>query len=325
VEAVGAFILTARFYHETEHTLAEAAWRGVFHAVSAFCNAGFDILGRDVRSGSLIGYRDDVIVNFTVIALIIIGGLGFAVCQELLYERGRARRMTLHSRIVLTMTFWLIVFGTVSFLVTEWSNASTLGPLSLANKLQVAFFQSVTFRTAGFATVDFADLRSITLLVGGILMFIGASPGGTGGGIKTTTFATVLVAIGASLRGKRDAEIFNRRLDNDLVFRAMLLIFMAFGIVVAAIFALTFTEPEGLMQAGYKNSIFVGLQFEVLSASATVGLSTGITPHLSEAGRYVIMALMFLGRLGPTTVAVAFAASETRRKYRLPDEKVALG
>jgi trk system potassium uptake protein TrkH len=325
VEAVGAVILTARFYQEAEHTLAEAAWRGIFHAVSAFCNAGFDILGRDVRSGSLIGYRDDLVVNFTVAALIIIGGLGFAVCQELIYERRRVHRMTLHSRIVLTMTFCLITLGTVSFLVTEWSNASTLAPLPLGNKLLVSFFQSVSFRTAGFATVDFANLRSITLLLGGILMFIGASPGGTGGGIKTTTFAAVLVAIKASLRGRRDAEIFNRRLDNDLVFRAMLLIFMAFGVIVAAIFALTFTEPDGLVQAGYKNSIFVGLQFEVLSASGTVGLSTGITPYLSEAGRIVVMALMFLGRLGPTTVAVAFAASEVRRKYRLPEEKVALG
>jgi trk system potassium uptake protein TrkH len=325
VEAVGAVILTARFYQEAEHDLADAAWRGVFHAVSAFCNAGFDILGRDVRSGSLIGYRDDVVVNFTVAALIIIGGLGFAVCQELLYERGRSRRMTLHSRMVLAMTFCLVVLGTVSFLLTEWSNANTLAPLPLGNKMLVSFFQSVSFRTAGFATVDFADLRSITLLLGGMLMFIGASPGGTGGGIKTTTFAAVLVAMTASLRGRRDAEIFHRRLDNDLVFRAMLLIFMAVGIIVTAMFALTFTEPEGLIQAGYKGTIFVDLQFEVISASGTVGLSTGITPQLSEAGRMVIMALMFLGRLGPTTVAVAFAASQARRKYRLPDEKVALG
>ena len=328
VELIGAIILTAHFMGEPERGFGEALWRGVFHSVSAFCNAGFYLFGQDVPGvAGLVVYQDDALVNFTVAALIIIGGLGFTVCQELWeFRRGTPRRpLSLHTRIVLFMTFWLVVGGTIILLATEWSNPKTFGPLSLPLKMMAAFFQSVTTRTAGFNTVDFGQLRSITLLVMGIFMFIGASPGGTGGGVKTTTFAVTGAAVNATLHGRPDIEITNRRIPTEVVLRALMLIFLSFTVIVAGMFILTFTEPTTLIQAGFRDNLFMKLQFEVLSAFGTVGVSTGITPHLTEAGRIVIMALMFIGRLGPTTVAMALSRRDAPPKHRMPSEKVSLG
>jgi trk system potassium uptake protein len=324
-EAVGALILTARFAMEPGRGLGEAAWRGVFHAVSAFCNAGFDLFGLDGHAIAGLGkYQGDWIVNFTVMALIIIGGLGFPVWAELLYRR-RGRPLTLHTRIVLVMSAALILVGFLGVLVAEWTNPGTLRLLPLHQKLLAALFQSVTTRTAGFATVDFADLRSITLLGMGVLMFIGASPGGTGGGVKTTTASVILSAIRASVYGKEDAEIHNRRIAAENVYRALVLFLLSFAFVVVGMFLLTTTEPDALMEAGFTANLFVQIQFEAISAFGTVGLSTGITPYLTDTGRVVIIILMFIGRLGPITVATALAKRGPVERRRLPEERVALG
>ncbi len=324
-ELLGALLLTARFAAEPGRSLPEALWRGVFHSVSAFCNAGFDLFGQDGHKvGSLGGYANDWPVNLTIAALFIIGGLGYPVCVELARRRGN-RPFSLHTRLVLWASAALLLFGWITILVTEWSNPGTLQPMTLSEKLLAAFFQSATTRTAGFATVDFGSLRSITLLVMGFLMVIGASPGGTGGGIKTTSFAVSLIAMRASLRGRRDMEIFNRRIPTEQVLRTVLLIFLSMGILIGATLILVMTEPAVIAAGGIRDNLFVRIQFEAMSALGTTGLSTGITPHLSLTGRLVIVALMFIGRIGPVTAATAWAAPRPDPPRRLPEERVALG
>ncbi|MFN3651906.1 MAG: TrkH family potassium uptake protein [Armatimonadota bacterium] len=325
VELVGAAILTTRFAQEPDRTFGEALWRGVFHSVSAFCNAGFDLFGPDrFPIASLGRYQTDLIVNVTVAALIIIGGLGFVVWEELLRYRS-GKPLSLHTRLVVTVTFWLTVAGTLAILVAEWSNPNTLAPLSPGNKLLASVFQSISTRTAGFATLDFGGLRSITLAMMGVLMFIGGSPGGTAGGIKTTTFGVTVIAVWATLRGRPEPEVFERRLPPDLVYRSLVLVFLSLTVLIAGTFILSFTEPLGLQQAGIRTNLFVRIQYEVISALATVGLSTGITGSLSEVGRLVIMFMMFLGRLGPLTAFVALARPPRPVPRRLAEERVPLG
>lgn len=327
VELAGAVILASRFATEAGRSLPDAAWRGVFHSVSAFCNAGFDLFGGDAHGlPSLIAYRGDWVVNLVIAVLIMIGGLGFVVCEELrCWRRSSHKPLSLHARIVLAMSAFLVVGGMAIVLVTEWSNPNTLAELPWPEKLLTAFFQSVTLRTAGFATVNFGELRSFTLLVMGLWMFIGASPGGTGGGVKTTTFAAMLATMKATLQGQADAELFNRAVPAEVMDRAVVLVILSFGVVTAGIFVLTLTEPMALREAGMRENIFMSLQFEVLSAFGTVGLSTGVTPHLTEAGRLVIMALMFVGRLGPTTAAALLLVTRKPAKRSLPQGKIALG
>ncbi|HTE18112.1 MAG TPA: potassium transporter TrkG [Armatimonadota bacterium] len=327
VEAAGALILAARFAQEPGRDLGEAVWLGVCNAVSAFCNADFVWLGSSgtgAHAGSLGRYRGDWVVNLTVMALVVIGGLGFVVCQELIRYRGK-KPLSLLARLVLSWTGGLILFGAVVVLAAEWKNPGTLGPLPLHEKLLASLFHSITIRTAGFSTVDFGKLTSISLLLMGVLMFIGASPGGTGGGVKTTTFAVTVAAVWASLRGRSDVELFHRRVPPDTVYRALVLIFLSAAVIMTAIFILTLTEPVPLIAAGFRENLFVRIQFEVFSAFGTAGISTGITPSLTGAGRLVIMALMLLGRLGPLTVATALATPGPALKRRYAEEKVPLG
>jgi trk system potassium uptake protein len=325
VEVIGAALLTARFAQEPGRALPDALWRGVFHAVSAFCNAGFDILGGDVEPfAGLTLYTGDWVVNLTVMALVIVGGLGFPVCEELLRYR-RGRNLSLHSRLVLTMTGVLIGAGTAIFLLSEWTSQATLAPLPLHQKALVSLFQSVTTRTAGFSTVSFGDLRSITLLMLGLFMFIGGSPGGTAGGVKTTTFAVMYAAVLSAIRSRPDAELFERRIPTETIYRGLVVFFLSFAAVVTGMFILTFTEPGALLQAGFTANLFIQIQFEAISAFGTVGLSTGVTPFLTDNGRLAIMALMFVGRLGPVTVATALARPGPPPRRRLPEERVALG
>lgn len=330
LEAVGAVILTLRFLSMPEYSWPRAIWHGVFHSVAAFCNSGFDLFGvGENGQSSLRHFQDDWILQLTIAALIIFGGLGFAVYQELLqrwrYKSLRRTPLSLHSRIVLSMTVLLLGVGTVSILVTEWTNPHTLGALSLPEKFLAGFFQSATLRTAGYSTLDFGAMRSITLLLAGMWMFIGAAPGGTSGGVKVTTFAVMLATVTASLRGRSDVEIFGRRLATETVYRAQVLIFVSLAVVVAGVFLLTFTEPDGLIAAGIKENLFVRLQFEVLSAFGTTGVSTGITSYLSHPGRIILIVIMFIGRLGPITAATALAAPQSQPRRRLPEEEIALG
>ena len=306
IEGVGALLLTLRWI--PEFGVARALYYGIFHSVSAFNNAGFDLMG---GFRSLTGYVGDPGVTFIIAALIILGGLGFTVLTELRHPK----HFTLHAKVVLATTGVLIGLGTLLVLVMEWANPGTLRPLPFAQKVLAAFFASVTPRTAGFNTIDVGGLYEPTLMLTIALMFIGASPAGTGGGIKTTTFIVPLAVIGAMLRGRQDAEIFHRRLDPVVVYKAVTiaLVGVAFVVTMAALLSLTERVP------------FLKAAFEITSGFGTVGLSTGITPSLSTAGRIIVMLTIFTGRVGLLTMAFALTRRQRPANYRFPEERILVG
>lgn len=289
-----------------------AIWLGLFHSISAFNNAGFDLFG-DFRS--LTPFVGDVVVNAVISGLLIVGGLGFIVIAEL--TSGERHRLSLHTRLVLATTAVLILAGFLGVLSLEWSNPNTLGSLPIPARLLAAFFQSVTARTAGFATVSIGDLHQATLLIVTILMFIGASPGGTGGGVKTTTFATLAAYVSAIVRKKNDPVVFNRRISIESARKALAVMSLALLSVITVAMLLTITEGERFT--------FLQMMFETVSAFGTVGLSTGITPLLSDVGRILIALMMFIGRVGPFTLTAALTTMDRNHAVRYAEEKVIIG
>lgn len=306
IEAVGAALLTVRWW--PEFGPGRAAYLAVFHSVSAFNNAGFDVMG---GFRSFTAYAGDLSVNLTLAVLFILGGLGFTVLVDL----GRPKRFTLHAKVVLTTTAALIVLGTVLVLLLESSNPDTLGRLPAGQRVLAAFFQAVTPRTAGFNTLDTARLLDPTLMLLVALMFIGASPGGTGGGIKTTTFVAPMAVIIAQLRGRPDAELFWRRLPAVAVYKAVTIALVGVAFVVTMATALAFTERVEFIQA----------LFEATSAFGTVGLSTGITPDLSAIGRIIVIFTIFAGRVGLLTMAFALTRRQQPANFRYPEERIMIG
>lgn len=313
-EALGALALWLRWAQDMP--AGKALWFGVFHAVSAFNNVGFDLFGT-----SLTAYVGDPVVNATVMGLIVAGGLGFVVIQDVWQAvRGR-RRLSLHSRMVLAITAVLIALGTAAILASEGGNPDTLGRLPWPTKALAALFQAVAPRTAGFATVDTGLMRPLTLLLVMILMFVGASPGGTGGGIKTTTFGVLMATVRATVAGHEDVEVMGRRLHWSVVNRAFAIALIAFAIVLASTALLLMLQPEP----------FLYLAFEATSAFGTVGLSAhpgggALTPHLSPLSQLVIIATMFTGRVGPLTLAYAIARRQRKRRLvRMPEARVMVG
>ncbi len=321
VELIGAALLFTRF--RLAHSLPRAIWLSVFHSVSAFCNAGFGLF-----SDSLMGFRNDLVVNLTVMALIILGGLGFVVTSEIFYgylkrkSGGKRKRLTLHSHVVLSTTFWLIVIGAVLVFLLE-SPGSTLGK-SWPQKILSSLFLSVTARTAGFNTVDTAHLTSATLLMLVALMAIGASPGSTGGGVKTTTFATVCALVKSQLEQRTRVQMFNRQVPGEVVAKVLATCAVFFLAAFVSIILLQITEswghPHRLMRP-----LFLDQLFEVVSALGTVGLSTGLTTKLSLGGKAVLIGCMFLGRLGPLVVAGSVIGRQKDQPYRLPEEPLMIG
>ena len=320
-EAAGALLLWLRF--RGQFPSGEAAWQSVFHAVSAFCNAGFGLL-----PDNLVRYRGDLLVNLAITALIVVGGLGFLVNMEvrdqaMLRLRGRrAPMLTLHARLALTVTAALLVAGTLAFLALEWDNA--LRGLPPGERLLASWFQSVTPRTAGFNTVDFGRVSSDTLFFTILLMFVGASPGSTGGGIKTTTFGLLVALVVARWRGRGRATVFHRTIPHAVMDRALMLTLLAWALVSLGIGLLVFTETHG-RPFGEAEPRFVALMFEAVSAFGTVGLSTGLTPSLSPAGKLVLAALMFVGRVGPLTLVLAVGPRQERGRFRYAEENVMVG
>jgi trk system potassium uptake protein TrkH len=320
-EAAGALLLWLRF--RGQFPSGEAAWQSVFHAVSAFCNAGFGLL-----PDNLVRYRGDLLVNLAITALIVVGGLGFLVNMEVrdqavLRLRGRrAPMLTLHARLALTVTAALLVAGTLAFLALEWDNA--LRGLPPGERLLASWFQSVTPRTAGFNTVDYGRVSSDTLFFTIFLMFVGASPGSTGGGIKTTTFGLLVALVVARWRGRGRATVFHRTIPHAVMDRALMLTLLAWALVSLGIGLLVFTETHG-RPFGEAEPRFVALMFEAVSAFGTVGLSTGLTPSLSPAGKLVLAALMFVGRVGPLTLVLAVGPRQERGRFRYAEENVMVG
>jgi trk system potassium uptake protein TrkH len=289
-------------------------WASVFHSVSAFCNAGFSLF----RSG-ISPFAADWAVSWTLMILVIIGGLGFPVCFELIGRvktrlgGKRPERLSVHSRIVLSMSAFLLVFGTVMYLVLEWTNS--MQGLPLHAKLLTAAFQSTIARTAGFNTLDYSKMASATWLFTCVLMFIGASPGSTGGGIKTTTFAVLMAATRADLKGQSRIEMWRRSVNDETVRKAVGVTLISSMVVVFITFLALMTERFDPLQ----------LVFETVSALATVGLSTGITKELSDAGKLILTVAMYLGRIGPLTLAAALASNKIQRSISLPEERIGIG
>jgi trk system potassium uptake protein TrkH len=313
IEFIGAVFFSVRW--SMDMPPGQAMLYGMFHAVSFFNNAGFDLFGSiSGKYSSLTAYAEDPLVNIVMVGLIISGGLGFVVISDLLGFRQR-RKLSLHSKVVLTTSGFLIVFGAIIIYVFEYTNMRTLGALHWDGKVWAAFMQSVSPRTAGVNTVDIAGLRQATQFFMIILMFIGASPGSTGGGIKTTTFAILIGAIIAMIRGKEDIVFFHYRLGKDRILKAITLVMLALLLVMLAAMVLSTTEDH----------YFLMILYEVTSAFGTVGLSMGLTPELSDIGRVIIVLMMFIGRLGPFTMAYALGPKVEKELYRYPEGRITIG
>jgi len=315
IEAIGALLLATRFV--PLWGWSKGLWYSLWHAVSAFCNAGFDLFG---SFGSLTGFADDPVVLLTVAALIILGGIGFAVMLDLLNHRFSFSELTLHTRIVLVMTGLLLLTGTLFYALAEWQNPLTLGQVDGAgSKLTNAFFQSVTMRTAGFNSVPLDGMHDASKLVSVLLMFVGASSASTGGGVKVSTVAVLILAVLSVLRGEEDVNVARRRLPLALIRRALAIVVFYLLILLSATVALSLIEGD--------RYDLTDLLFEATSALATVGVSSVGTPNLKPASHFVLAPLMFIGRVGPLTMALALARWQGRSKTKLryPEETITIG
>lgn len=309
VEASLALILFARLAAHDDISVGRAAYSGIFHGISAFNNAGISL-----ASDSLTRFVTDPLVVFPVTLTFIVGGLGFPILVEI-RRRSRRRGWSLHARMTLLATAVLLVVGPVTVLAAEWTNVGTLGDLGVWDKIQAAWFQGTTPRTAGFNTVPIGELREPTLSVMTALMFIGAGPASTSGGIKVTTFAVLGYAMWAEVRGDTDVNAFGRRLPPRLIRQAATIAFLSIGLVFATAVALESMSSYGFTQ----------VLFEAASAFGTVGLSTGITGDLPAAGQLLLVVVMLAGRVGPVTFVTALAFRQRSRAYRLPEERPIIG
>lgn len=313
VEGIGAAILTVRFL--AEFPFPQALKLGVFHSISAFCNAGFDILGFKEPGASLIVYQTDPVICLTLSALVILGGLGFLVWDELLRERN-PKKWSVYTKLVMITTGVLLLGGTLLFCVLEWRNPSTLGTMKMPQKLLAAFFQSMTLRTAGFAGVDQGLLTPAGKAVSIFMMLIGGSSGSTAGGLKTVTFVVLLMFLWNRMRGRQTVSVFRRTISNDHVLNAitifMLMVLLAFtgAAVICA------TSPVG----------FADSLFETVSAIGTVGLTAGATPRLSLVSKMMIMLFMYFGRVGLLTISFGFLKKKpSGEKYRYANTDLLIG
>ena len=324
VEGAGAVLYAFQFI--PEYGLVRGIGYSVFHAVSAFCNAGIDILG----SSSLSNYVTNPIINVTTILLIILSGIGFTVWFDVIDNNRRLvrgevpkrwwfTRLRLQSKLAVIMTVLLIFAGTVFVFLAEYRNPDTIGKLSIGQKLMASMFQSVTTRTAGFCTVSQGALHTESKLFCAILMFIGGSPGGTAGGVKTTTFAMLFLACLTFVRGGNDTECMGRKITVANFRTGFAVVMVAFAVFIAGTIAVLFLEPDSIL---LENVIY-----ETASAVGTVGLTADLTPRLCRASQYVLMVMMYIGRLGPLTMALMFAGkTHPRDRIRsLPEEQIMVG
>lgn len=295
-------------------------WYSIFHAVSAFCNAGIDLLGGD----SFCVYRDNVIINFTTMFLIVVSGLGFPVYWDIIasikYNRYSPRKhyirkLSLHTKIVLSMTLFLIVTGCLLTLLFEHNNPATLGKLDMPHKVMASLFQSITLRTAGFATINQAYFRHVSCVVYIFWMFIGGSPAGTAGGVKTVTMALVFISMISNIRGQKEVIVFQRKISDDYIRRAMAIVCFSFTTLAILTVALMYVQDGNFLTNFY----------EMTSAVATVGLSRGLTGHLNDWGKLIVTLTMYLGRIGPITLALAFNSNLKENKISYAEGKVTIG
>lgn len=310
-EGVGAVVLAFRFCPKMG--FFRGVYNAVFHSVSAFCNAGFDLMGKYGRFSSLTTYADDAVVNITIMLLIVCGGLGFLVWGNIFRCRGRWKKLDLHSKLVISSTAFLLIGGAVLFFIFE--RDSSMASLSLKDRILASLFQSVTPRTAGFNTIDQYVLSPSGNLLTILLMFIGGSPGSTAGGIKTTTLAVLFLAAVASARKKNDIGAFKRRLEEKTVRQASAIAVIYLTVVIAAVMVIASLEPYSIDKIVY----------EVVSAIGTVGLTTGITTILSPVSQGILIFLMFAGRIGGLSLMLALAEKRVSVPLERPSEKILIG
>ncbi|MEK4880065.1 MULTISPECIES: TrkH family potassium uptake protein [Paenibacillus] len=311
IQLSGAVLFAGRFMMDMP--FGKAAYYGIFHSISIFNNAGFDLFG-DIHGpfSGLTRFVNDPIVNLTSMSLIFLGGIGFIVLSDLM-DFPKRRRLTLHSKVVLWTSLILIVIGAGLFFLLEYN--STLKPLSAGGKFWATLLQAVTPRSGGVTTIEVPLLRQSTQFLMILLMFIGAAPGSTGGGIKITTFAVLVTAVAARLRGKEDIVMFRHRIAKENVYRALTITLMSLMLLVIATMLLSLTE----------SAEFLTVLFEAVSAFGTSGLSMGLTPELTTAGKVLVIILMFMGRTGPLTLAYALKPKGSKELYRYPEGKITIG
>ena len=308
IEILGASILAYGF--SKYYPLKRSIFYGLFHSVSAFCNAGFSLF-----TNSLEDFRYDNLISLTVSFLIILGGIGFVTVNSLfIIKKKKLKNLSLTSKFALLITFFLLTFGTMLFLVFEYNNSSTLKGMNFVDKIINSFFQSVTLRTAGFNTVPLENIRPATVFISYIFMFIGASPGSTGGGIKTTTFGILIFYAFGVLKRKEYVEVFKRRIDWELINKALAIVIISLFYIIVVITILLSIESFSADKVIY----------EVISAFSTTGLSMGITASLGIISKFLIIITMFIGRLGPMTVALAFTNNK-KSLVKYPKEDILIG
>jgi trk system potassium uptake protein len=318
VELAGACVLSLRFV--PMYGVKTGILYSVFHSVSAFCNAGFDLFG---GFQSLAQFQHDPLVLITIASLIILGGLGFFVHNEIFHYRHHFRKYTLHTKLVVSITAILLVSGTLLVLALEWNNPGTLGSgkLTFGEKVLNAFFESTTFRTAGYCSFDQGRMTDSTKLIGVILMFIGASPASTGGGVKTTTMSVVILLVISVIRGRDRVSAFGKQLSPDTVKRALTIVIISLGIVLVCTCLLSISERA-------HGKSMLDLVFEATSAFGTVGLSSAYTQTLTPLSQAMLIPLMYFGRVGPLTLAFALASrleNNPRNRMHFPEEKIMIG
>ncbi len=307
VETVGALFLFIYFYFNG-FSLKKALFTSVFHSVSAFCNAGFSLF-----SNSLINYQGSWFVNLVIMFLIISGGIGFTVFLDI-----KRKKLSLHSKIVLTVSGILILLGACAIFFAEYSNA--LSGYDLNRKIAVSLFQSVTTRTAGFNTIDLNRLKDFSLIVIMMLMFIGASPGSCGGGVKTTTFTVFLLTLVSTARGRDFINIFKRTIPKEIIFKSFAIMLISVSTLITGILALAYFDPTPMNRFDFLSSTF-----EAFSALGTVGLSMGYTHKLTMGGKIVIIFLMYIGRVGPLTLLLGLRYGSKKKMIQYAEENVMLG
>lgn len=316
IEGIGGILLSTQFVKD--YGWAKGIYFGFWHSISSFCNAGFDLIG---GFKSITGYAENSVIVLTIGGLIVLGGLGFAVISEVIHLKHirNIRRLSLHSKVVLLVTAILIFGGALLFFIFEYSNPGTMGPQSFKGKILSSIFASITPRTAGYNSISTTDMTVAGKFLTVILMFIGASPGSTGGGIKTTTATILFMTVISVIRGREDTEIFKKKINRALVYRAIAITAISFTIVVFVTMILSITQKGEFS--------FLAYLYEATSAFGTVGLTMGLSPNLTTIGKVAVLLTMYAGRVGPLTLALAFAhkhqVSSSAIKY--PEDKIPVG
>lgn len=311
IEGIGALLLSTRFI--PLYGFKKGLYYSIFHAISAFCNAGFDLIG---NYRSLTGFVDDVVINMTVMGLIILGGLGFSVILDIWHHR-RFKKLSLHSKLAVFMTVMLILIGTAFFFIVEYNNPYTLADKPLPIKILASLFQSVTPRTAGFNTIDQANLKDASKFMTILLMFIGASPASTGGGIKTVTASVIFFLTVSVVRGRDDIQVYGKRISHSIAHRAITITLISLMLLIGVSMVLSLIEPQP----------FIDILFETSSALGTVGLASFDNGSMSTISKIFVMLTMFAGRVGPLTLTLALAnrQNQSDNSIRYPEGKVMVG